>query len=159
MANHRYTMQDKLQAAMAYLITRSSVKASEITGINERSIRYWMKAEWWDDMMAEAAAFKNRELDGKLTKMIDEGMSKMQDRLNQGDPVIKDGTIHYLPVKFRDLFLGIGVLMEKRAALRTLLDKQEEKTKALSGDTDLAELSKKLANMGVQVKDEAVGDE
>ena len=155
MANHRYTMKDKLEAAMAYLLTHSSLKVEEMTGIQSRTIRYWMNTEWWPDLLAEAALFKNKELDGLWTKQIHSATEQLAERLRSGDPYLNNGTVHFMPVKYRDLLLALGVLTDKRAALRSAVSRKEEKDRALAEEADLDDVRKKLADAGVKVGNEA----
>lgn len=150
----RYTTADKMNAALAYLLTRSSTKVEEMTGISSRLVRYWMKTDWWPDLLAEASNFKNKELDGLWTRQIHTATEEMFKRLEQGDPYLNNGTIHYMPVKFRDLLLALGVLTDKRHALRNAMARKDEQEKSLADDVELEDVRKKLASAGLKVSND-----
>ena len=120
MAKQRsYTLPERLQAALSYVITGSTVKASAICGIPDRTIREWTATEWWPDLILQAKKSKQEELDGILTGIIHLATDKAIERLQQGDPYVqKDQTVGYKPVGAKDATMVAAILMDKRALLR-----------------------------------------
>jgi hypothetical protein len=116
----KWDMEAKLQAALAYVITANSQDASKLCGVPDRTIRDWTTQDWWDDLIAEARAAKQKELDAAWTGLIHLATQKMLERVTTGDPVVDTKTkeVKYVPVKLRDLAIATAVMSDKRALLR-----------------------------------------
>lgn len=110
---------EKLRAAMAYLITGNSIDAGKVSGIPDRTIREWTEEPWWADLIAEARKAKNDELDAAFTVIMDLAVGEVKDRMVNGDEIVqKDGTKTRKKVSARDATLVAAVLTDKRAILR-----------------------------------------
>jgi len=118
--SRKYTTQDRMSAAMAYLITGNSIDAGKLSGIPERTIRDWTRETWWADVLGEARKEKNEELDAAFTDIIHKAMSEVKDRIVNGDEVVdvKTGAKERKKVSARDATLVGAVLVDKRAILR-----------------------------------------
>jgi hypothetical protein len=116
----KYTTEDKLQAAMAYLITGNAVDASKVCGIPRETIRDWTRETWWADFLGECRKEKNEELDAAFTDILHRAVGEVKDRITNGDEVIdtKTGTKNRRKVSARDATLVAAVLVDKRAILR-----------------------------------------
>jgi hypothetical protein len=119
-AGIKRSTEDKLRAAMAYLITGNSLEASKICGIPDKTIRDWTRETWWADFMGEARKAKNEELDACFTDIIHKAVGEVSDRVSNGDEVIdtKSGITHRKKISARDATLVAAVLVDKRAILR-----------------------------------------
>jgi len=154
-ANHKYGVEEKLQAAMAYLITGNSVDASKVCGIPDKTIRDWTRETWWADFIGEARKDKNDELDACFTDIIHKAVGEVRDRIETGDPVVqKDGTVSRKPVSARDATLVTAVLVDKRAILR---GEPTRISKSISEKDRLKDLAKDLEDViGVTETDKGV---
>lgn len=137
-----WSMEDKLNAAMAYALTGFSDQASKICNIPERTIRDWTKQDWFKQLLEEARLRKQEELDGQWTGMIHLATAKMLERIEQGDPVVNPKTkeVSYVPVKLRDLAISTAVMTDKRALLRGQATSRVEKVDANKRLNDLAKV-------------------
>lgn len=118
MAEHR-DWDTKMHAAIAYLMTGSSVEAGRITDVPDRTIRSWMQQPWWEDLLTEAKTVKQKELDAIWTSLIHKVVDKLRDRINDGDAVLtRTGEVKYVPIKAKDLAFVMALAVDKRALLR-----------------------------------------
>ena len=143
MANHKWSTEDKMRAAMSYLITGDTEEAGKICGIPGRTIRDWTREAWWSDMIGEARRAKNDELDAAFTFILGEVVGEIKDRIKNGDEIIqKDGTPRRKKISARDATLVAAVLTDKRAILRgepTRISKsvsEKERLKTLAGELE-----------------------
>lgn len=110
---------DKLNAALAYLITGETEGAAKLCGIPGRTIREWTEEPWWADVITEARKMKNDELDAAFTSILHKATGEVADRIEHGDEIIqKDGSKARRKVSARDATLVAAVLIDKRAVLR-----------------------------------------
>lgn len=125
-----WNLEDKLQAAIGYAITGTCKGAEEYSNIPHRTIRDWLDKEWFQELLAEARAEKQDELDGRWTGILHRASEKLFERLEKGDPYLtRQGTVEYVPVKVKDLTSALAFISDKRAMLRTgrkALEKKKE---------------------------------
>lgn len=153
-AGKKRDTEDRLRAAMAYLITGNSLDASKVCGIPDKTIRDWTREVWWADFIGECRKEKNEELDAAFTSIIHLAVGEVKDRIINGDEVIdtKTGSKNRKKVSARDATLVAAVLVDKRAISRgeptriskTLSEKDRLKTLAedLEGVLGVAETGK-----------------
>jgi len=115
----KYTLEDKLRAAFAYIITGNSVEASAICGIPDRTLREWTETTWWPELISEAKTKKNGELDAMYTRVIEKALKGVEDRVDFGDEVLdKFGQPIRKAVSGRDLAIIAATFQDKRAIIR-----------------------------------------
>lgn len=148
MADHKRgvkrSTEDKLRAAMAYLITGNSLDASKVCGIPDKTIRDWTRETWWADFIAEARKEKNDELDAAFTSILHKAIGEIKDRIENGDETVdaKTGSKVRKKVSARDATLVAAVLVDKRAILRgepTRISKsisEKDRLKTLAGELE-----------------------
>lgn len=141
-------LSEKLNAALAWVITGSCSKAEAICGIPARTIRSWMQEASWADLVDEAKKIKQAELDSKFTNIIHKAVEEVADRLENGEDVItKNGDTVKRRVSAKDAAMIAAVLSDKRAILRgtpTSITKRE------SAKENLDKLKKGLEYVGKQ---------
>ena len=138
-----WTMDEKLEAATALLITGTTTDASKLCGIPSRTIREWTKKDWWHSLMQEADKHKNALLSGKQTKLLEKSLNLLEERMTKGDPIVdKNGNIvGYKPVNAYHMALIHAILVDKRGVIRGV----KESTKSNKTITDkLDELTDRL---------------
>jgi len=117
----RYTDGDRREAGITYLITGNLRATAKQTGVNERTLADWVKSDWWVPLLQTLHAEKGRELDGKMTQLIDAALHELSDRLANGDHKIgRDGTLIRVPVPAKDAAIVAAVMFDKRQILRNL---------------------------------------
>ena len=123
-----WPMDDRIQAAIAWLITGSVDEASKLCNIPPRTIRDWMTKGWWEEVLSEAKTVKQKELDALWTGLIHKSTSELRKRLDDGDPIMtKTGTVAFMPVKAKDLAVITAIAVDKRALLRNQPTSRVEK--------------------------------
>lgn len=144
---------ERLNAAYTYVLTGSISQTSQLTGIPERTIKDWVKSDWFQDLMLEAKERKQEELDGQWTGLIHLIASQLETRIRQGDPVVDrmTGEITYIPVKAKDLAIINSILVDKRDKARKE-SKPVEKVESPASD-NLDKIQEKLGKVSI-VNDE-----
>lgn len=118
MAN-AWPIDDRIAAAIAWLITGNTEDAGALCNIPGRTIRDWMQKPWWEEVLAEAKGIKQKELDALWTGLIHKSTTELRNRLDKGDPIMtKMGEVKYMPVKAKDLAIITSIAVDKRALLR-----------------------------------------
>lgn len=119
MAKVKYTLEQKMEAAQAYLICGTATKASDLCGVPDRTIRDWTTQEWWADMLDAADKRTNHEIMANQTRLMKQTNEQLEKRLKEGDPiVVKGDVVGYKPIAARDLAIIHAVMVDKRAAVR-----------------------------------------
>lgn len=147
-------LSDRLNAALAWLITGDTEKAELICGVPGRTIRDWMREDSWEHLVNEAKRLKQSELDAKFTKIIHRAVDEVADRLDNGDEVIaKDGTKVLRKLSGREAAWIAAILSDKRAILRgepTSISKRQNSREHLS------EVQKQLEMVGKEVNPDPI---
>jgi hypothetical protein len=128
--NGPYTPEQKLSAVMAYVVTGCSIKAGEMTGIPNATIRYWKsQAPWWPETIAKLRKQKQDELDGRFTGVIHKAIGEVEDRLDNGDQVVdKNGNLVRRKMSGKETATTLAILFDKRQMLRGDPTSRTEKT-------------------------------
>lgn len=114
-----WSMEQRLEAAIAWLITGSTEDAEKLCNIPARTIRSWQQEDWWADVIDQARGIKQKELDALWTGLIHKTTSQLKDRIDNGDVhITRQGTKERLPVKAKDLAHITATLVDKRAMAR-----------------------------------------
>lgn len=140
-----YTVEDKIEAAIAWLITGSSVEAGKLSGVNDRTIRNWMQQTWWEDILKEAQGRKQKELDALWTGLIHKTATEIKDRIDNGETVITKTGEKKIPVKAKDLAVIMAIAVDKRALAR---GQATHRTEKINVDERLNKLGNKLEENG-----------
>src|SRR3990167_752511 len=142
-----YSFNERLEVAVAWLMTCNVDETAALTGIPARTIRDWKSQSWWESVLGQAKSDKQKELDALWTKVIHSAATKLAERLETGDETTdKFGVTHHNPVKAKDLAFILAVTTEKRANQRKLSDIQS--TRKDNIQSDLNKLSKQLEEAG-----------
>lgn len=117
----RYTDAHRREAAMTFLVTGNLRATATQTSVNERTLSDWVKADWWEPLLQTLHYEKGRELDSKLTQIIDRALDEVADRLVNGDHKIgRDGNIVRVPVPAKEAAIVAAVMFDKRQIIRNL---------------------------------------
>ena len=146
MQGSKYSYPEKLEAAIAYLMTGSSLGASAKCGINSRTIRDWTHQGWWEDVLADAKAVLNDKLDGNYTRIIHKGIDTVLDRLENGEKKVnRYGDTVTVPVSAKDAMHITTAFIEKRDMLRAI---PGQSTETESQEDRLSRIKKALEEQG-----------
>ena len=147
-----YSPEKKQEAVNYYFVYGKSSKVSKLTGIPARTIRSWVHQEWWQDMLSDLKVRLQDKLDGKMTSLIDDMMTELRKRVEQGDDVVgKDGVIMKKGMNGRDLAASIALIMDRRATIR---GDPARITKSVTLEDKFGNLEKKMKSTIKQVAEE-----
>ena len=99
-----WTYDTKLTVCELILQTQNHRLVAEMTEVPLETIRDWKKQEWWPDIVNEVQKIRRAELNTRLSKIVDTALTKIEDRLENGDYVLnnKTGEIIRKPVSLKD---------------------------------------------------------
>lgn len=129
--------------------TGNKSKAGKLAGIAPGTIVKWSASDWFKKRTDEIRREANRQLDRKLTLLVDKGLEALEDRLDKGDsrlvfPKVAKGedplppTLVRVPLTAQTLTIMTGVLLDKRTVIRK--DQEEGVTPNESFDRMVAKL-------------------
>jgi len=105
-----------------YFETGNAVKSAQIVGVHANTAHKWVHAAWFDKAIKDLKKGLDKQLDGRITKILAKSLDCLEDRIEKGDTKVlstKDGiSRQQVPVSARDLAIVTGVLFDKRAAIR-----------------------------------------
>lgn len=116
-----YTVEQKMSLLLRYVVTGNLTKACEEQGVPYQTAIYWKRnSEWWDTALRELRKRKQDDLDGTLTGIIHDITEAIVDRIKNGDSTYdsKIGQVVRIPMKGKELATTLGILFDKRAAMR-----------------------------------------
>lgn len=154
-----YTDKEKLNAVTTYLTLGSIELTAAVLKIAPRTLWYWKRSEWWNELVNEIKKEDRLVISSKLRKILDRSWDIVEDRLKNGDFVLnqKTGEIIRKPVALKDA----SKVAFDSANLFDKLDKQEHFVVATDQIEDklnkLADAFTKLAN-GKKLKIEDIGE-
>lgn len=114
-----HDMETRMEAAVAWLITGSTLEASKLCNVPQRTIHDWTKTAWWEDLLIEARSVKQQELDALWTGLIHDATGELRDRVRNGEQKLdRKGEVRRIPVCAKDLAFIASIAVEKRALMR-----------------------------------------
>lgn len=106
----------------AYFETGSLTKATQIAGVHMNTGQVWRRQKWFEQAISELKKSLDRQMDGRITKLLARTLDFLEDRIENGDTKAFSNKFGVekvqVPVSARDLAIVTGVLFDKRAALR-----------------------------------------
>ena len=116
----KYSVEERLNAAMLYVCEKSLKEVHRKTGIPYMTLIDWKRlTEWWAPVVQECRRRKQDELDSTMTHMIDNAINGILDRIANGDVKLdKMGNQIRVPMSGKELAWVTGVMFDKRASLR-----------------------------------------
>lgn len=100
-----WTEEDKINAVQTYLkLGKNMLLTSETLGIHRNTLLGWSKQAWWTVLVDELQSEENFQISRKLTQIIQQSLTIVEDRLTNGDIFYnpRTGKIDRKPVSLRD---------------------------------------------------------
>lgn len=143
-----YSDKTKMDVACTFAVVGNSRRVSELTGVNEATIRTWKTTQWWNEIQARIIKEQDEELDTKLTKLVDKAVAEVNDRLEHGDYVYnaKEDKLVRKPVGAKDLAVVTAITIDKRQLMRGQPTSRVEK---VSQDEQLKLLAAEFRKMAI----------
>lgn len=156
-----YPDSKKLEAVKLWLLTGNLVHTAAFLNIPHPTLRQWRYTEWWKDLVEELRQEETIELSNRLKRLAEKSMTVLEDRLENGDFVLKDGELVRKPVNLRDTTLALNSVHDRR---QRMLDKRDDKQDNKQQIDRLAALAAKFEEIAgkrqpIQVTDVVFGVE
>jgi hypothetical protein len=138
-----YSEKEKINACCVFTVCGNSRRTAELTKIPEATIRSWKTTVWWNEVTARIYTEQDEELSGKLTKLVDNAVDQLNDRLTSGDYIYnpKQDKIIRKPINARDIASVTAMAVDKRQLLR---GKATSRTESVSVDERMKDLAKQF---------------
>jgi hypothetical protein len=150
----RRPITDRLEAALAWVITGDDYAAAALCGVPRETIRDWRSDASWSALMDQARKIRQGELEAKFTKIIHKAVEEVADRLETGDVVIsKTGEAVHKKVSARDAAWIYAVTTDKRAVMRGEASSISGKASNKESLSDKKAELEKLGNEGLSDED------
>ena len=123
-----FSWEKRMDVVARYMLIGNLRVVSEQTGVNYRSLIEWKKSDWWPEMVEQLRRQKKGKTNDSLTKIIEQSLDVMQDRLENGDFVLnnKTGEIVRKPVGVKEATAIATGLIQRQLQLEELMDKTEK---------------------------------
>jgi len=121
----------------------SSKDLERLTGVPNTAIRTWRTQDWWPELLEKIHSTVDHDTVSKFTKIVDDSLNVIQDRLIHGDHVYnkRTGEIRRKPVSMRDATVVAATVVDKRQLLR---GKPTSRTEKVSVDARLLKLAEEF---------------
>ena len=93
-------------------------EAARACDIKEDCAKAWRRSDWWGRVESAARMVASQTADRKLSKVLDNSLKKLTERIDKGDPYTAQGQVRFKPVSAKDLAIILGVVYDKRALIR-----------------------------------------
>lgn len=112
--------EKRIEACTLFAATGSITKTAALCKVPAGTVRRWKDEDWWDEISQRIRREENESTDKKFSTIVDKALSKIEERIENGDYVydIKKGVAVPVPVGARDLAIVTGTLFDKRQLLR-----------------------------------------
>jgi hypothetical protein len=115
-----FSEEKRIEAATLALAVGDLKRVSTLTDVPYKVLQQWSEQDWWFSIQGRCRREHSDIMDVKMSKIIELGMKKVQDRLKKGDVVynpVRDKTVE-VPMTGRDAALVTGMFFDKRQLLR-----------------------------------------
>lgn len=113
-----YTDTERIAALAHYAETGSLQGTASALGVPYTTLRNWLEHDWASDYVVELRQAVRERYANDYVRLIGAAIGQMEERLRHGDPhILKNGSMVFAPIKFRELVLGMAVCVDKHALL------------------------------------------
>lgn len=153
-----YTIDQRINAAMCYVTSGNMKEVSRICDIPYPTLQQWKESQWWPYALRFCHKRKDKELEIKLSKVINDSVNAIHDRVMNGDVVVKrDGSSVRKPMAGKDLAIVLSIVHDKRQNLRG--DAVALEGESLSQNQKLQALEEKFTQFSAQLKAKTIEGE
>lgn len=138
---NQWTYETKLLVADILQQTQNFRTAAELTDVHINTIKLWTESDWWPEIVEKTKRIARAELNSRLTKIVDLALSRIEDRLENGDYVLnnKTGEIIRKPVSLKD------ANQVAKDILGQQIDIQKMEREEIKIDSSVSDILKNLA--------------
>ena len=150
----------KVEVAALYASGMTDVEEmSRITMVPIATLRTWKQSEWWPELMDRIHTTRDEEMDSKFTRIVDDALNVVHDRVVNGDIGIdKDtGEQYRKPMNGKDAAIVSAIIVDKRQLLR---GKPTNRVERIGLDDRLSKIAEQFRNFieSKEVKNEETPD-
>lgn len=114
-SGYGYSDLDRKRAVYTFMVLGSIKDTCSMLNIPRRVLFNWRQTEWWKQLTDEAKDLHAEQLDVSFTRVLDNVLGEIEDRLSHGDEVLgPKGKKDTKKVSARDLATILGIMFDKR---------------------------------------------
>jgi hypothetical protein len=119
-----HSWDKRLEVVSRFLLLGNLRVVSEQTKIAYETLAEWKKSEWWPELVDQIKRTTKSKRNNSITKIIEQSIDTVQDRLDNGDFVFdqKTGQIIRKPVSARDATYISEAMMRRQDILETQME-------------------------------------
>jgi hypothetical protein len=120
-----YSWEKKMEVVSRYMLLGNMRVVSEQTGVAYATLVDWKKSDWWPELVDQLRRQKKGKTNESITKLIEQSMEVMQDRLENGDFILnnKTGQIVRKPVGVKEATTIATQLLQRQAVIEQMEQK------------------------------------
>lgn len=147
-----HSWSKRMDVVAMYMLLGNLRVVSEQTGVSYATLVDWKKSDWWPDMVDQIKRQRKGKTNSSLTKIIEQSLDVMQDRLENGDYILnnKTGEIVRKPVGVREATTIATNLLQRQIQLEELAEKSEKTSDSVN--ETLALLAKEFQKWNTKQK-------
>ncbi len=132
-AKEKYPWSVKTEVVTRYMSVGNMRLVSEVMNIPYNTLVDWKREPWWADLVEEVRKAKRSKTNNKITKIIEDSLELIQDRIENGDFILnnKTGAVERKPVPLRDVANVTNQLLTRQLQLEELSDKMEQRNETV----------------------------
>lgn len=120
-----HSWEKRMEVVSRYMLLGNMRVVSEQTNIPYNTLVEWKKSEWWPELVDQLRRQKKGKTNESITKLIEQSMDVMQDRLENGDFILnnKTGEIVRKPVGIKEATTIATQLLQRQAVIEQMEQK------------------------------------
>lgn len=152
----KYTWDKKLEVAALYMLLGNMRVVSEKMDVPYDTLCDWKRSDWWPELIQQIKRQRKNKTNQSLTKLIEQSLEVMEDRLTNGDFILnnKTGEIMRKPVGVKEATAIATSLLQRQIQIEDLENKFENKNESVQDVlATIAKEFQKLTNKNKEVID------
>lgn len=112
----------RMEVVGRYMLLGNLRLVSEQTGVSYPTLAEWKKSEWWPEVVEQIRRERKGKQNENITKLIEQSLDVMADRLENGDFVLnnKTGEVIRKPVGVKEATTIAHQLLQRQTAIEEL---------------------------------------
>jgi hypothetical protein len=118
----------RLEVVSRFMLLGNMRVVAEQTNIHYTTLMEWKKSEWWPDLVEQLKRQKKNKQNDSLTKIIEQSLDILQDRLEGGDWVHdqKRGGLIRKPVSAKDAVAIANSMMQRQEIIEAAMERSND---------------------------------
>lgn len=122
--------EKRMEVVGRFMLLGNLRVVSEQCGVSYNTLQDWKKSDWWPEVVQQIKRQKRSKTNDSITKIIEQSLDVMKDRLENGDYVLnnKTGEIVRKPVSIKDATTISSQLLQRQIQIEELEAASERST-------------------------------